>query len=352
MRRLLSLLVKEPPLVRHKYGSAALLIVATILVTANSEDAISAPPRPTAAAMSTELQALLEGRLNDAIPALERAVASQPTPETQLLLCRALFSERNFDDAQPLCQVAADAPGASASAYLWLGRVEGERARHANPLSAFSLARKTKAAFAHAVDLDPSNNDSVDDLGEYLVQAPGVVGGGLDQAHALAQRVLATAPAAAHRTLALAAVKEEDPARAEREYRAATATARPAEVPGTWVDLARFLEHQGNAAGANAAVRSALAADRPPTAATVDAARTLEDLHGSPEEVIALLRAYLASPARSDAAPAWRVHLHLARLLESRGDTTGAAHERALAKSLAPGVDPALTEAAPARQVP
>ena len=48
------------------------------------------------------------------------------------------------------------------------------------------------------------------------------------------------------------------------------------------------------------------------------------------------LRDYLASRAKSDAAPAFKVHLQLSRLLAARGDTRGATHEADATAALAP----------------
>ncbi|MBE7219981.1 MAG: hypothetical protein INR64_16045, partial [Caulobacteraceae bacterium] len=157
-----------------------------------------APAAPDAAA----LRALLEGRLNDAIPQLQLSLQQSPSPANELLLCRALLSEAQLDDALPHCQAAADSPSPTSAAFLWLGRVEGGRASKANALAAFGIARKVKAAFARAVELDPRNTDAVADLGEYLVEAPAIVGGGKDDARDLATRSLSTTPSAAHHILA------------------------------------------------------------------------------------------------------------------------------------------------------
>lgn len=282
------------------------------------------------------LHALLEGRLNDAIPSLERSIAQQPSPAAELLLCRALFSERLLEDALPHCQAAADAPNSESDAFLWLGRVQGNRARRANPLVAFAIARKVKVAFTRAVELDPSNDAAIDDLGQYLVEAPAIVGGGVDQARILALQSMAASPVSAHRILAMIAAKADDTAAAEREYRAAVASAHGPTLAGTEVELARFLQQHGNPTQALAAARSALNADHPPSAATVEVARLLTTMHAPTDQIIPLLQSYLASPARSDDAPAFRVHLQLARIFATCGDTSSAARERQQAQRLAP----------------
>ena len=54
-----------------------------------------------------------------------------------------------------------------------------------------------------------------------------------------------------------------------------------------------------------------------------------------------LLRDYLASPAKTDDAPAFKVHLQLGDLLKRRGDTDGAQREYAAALALASNYAPA-----------
>ena len=78
----------------------------------------------------------------------------------------------------------------------------------------------------------------------------------------------------------------------------------------------------------------------PPTALTarslVDAATILTDAHRAPDLAERCLRDYLASHAKSDEAPAFKVHLQLSRLLAARGDSKDAARELEAAAELAP----------------
>ena len=79
-----------------------------------------------------------------------------------------------------------------------------------------------------------------------------------------------------------------------------------------------------------------MAADRSHGPALVDAASILTEVHREPELAERCLRDYLASNAKSDAAPAFKVHLRLSKLLSARGDTTGASRELEMAAALAP----------------
>ncbi len=52
-------------------------------------------------------------------------------------------------------------------------------------IHAFTLAIQTREAFEKAVKLDPKNPEAVNDLFDFYIQAPGLVGGGVDKARAL-----------------------------------------------------------------------------------------------------------------------------------------------------------------------
>jgi cytochrome c-type biogenesis protein CcmH/NrfG len=84
---------------------------------------------------------------------------------------------------------------------MWLGRAWG-RLAESNKLLAFGRARKAKNAFEKAVQLDPKNVDAMSDLFEYYFEAPGVVGGGLDKAEAVAKMIVALEPEHGQRLLA------------------------------------------------------------------------------------------------------------------------------------------------------
>ena len=65
----------------------------------------------------------------------------------------------------------------------------------------------------------------------------------------------------------------------------------------------------------------------------VDVASILTDLHRQPDLAEKALREYLASPAKTDDAPSFKVHLQLGDILKKRGDTAGAQHEYLLLSS-------------------
>jgi tetratricopeptide (TPR) repeat protein len=216
---------------------------------------------------------------------------------------------------------------------LWLGRAYGMKARSAGLIAGFSLARKVQSSFERAVELYPGNVAALSDLGEYDVAAPSIVGGGTDKANALAVRMMPRFPAAAHRLLARIADSENSPTIGEAEFKRSVAVHG---APEAWIDLAQFYQSHSRPDDALAAVKSALAADRTHGPVVVDAASILTEANRAPDLAERCLRDYLASGAKSDAAPAFKVHLQLSRLLLARGDSQDATREVAAAAALAP----------------
>ena len=122
-------------------------------------------------------------------------------------------------------------------------------------LSALGYAKKTVRAFERAVELGPSNLEALSDVFEYYLQAPGMVGGGLDKAEDIAKRFAGLNAAEYHWARARLAEKRKDFETAEREFRAAFATA-PNEL-GRALDLATFLSSRGRYSESDTLFRAA-----------------------------------------------------------------------------------------------
>ena len=292
-----------------------------------------------AADRSPAEQALLTGHIDSAVTQLKTALSANPNNgEAHLLLCRAYYAEELSSEAASECDAALRTLGGSSVAQDWAGRAFGQQAGHAGPISGLKLARRVKAAFQTAVSLDPHNGDAVMDLAQYLISAPGIVGGSVDDARALADKVQATMPAIAHRIRAVAADKQHDQGTAEREYRAAIAVAN---TPGAWVDLALFYSAHHQQDKAVDALRGALAADKGKGPSLVDVASILNDMHREPVLAISSLRAYLASGNQSDDSPVFKAHYLLGKLLAANGDKAEARTEFNAALGLASNYSPA-----------
>jgi tetratricopeptide (TPR) repeat protein len=282
---------------------------------------------------------LQQGRVDEANTALQQILSAQPNnAQAHQLLCRVYYAQDMADPAIHECELAAAADPGNSITQMWLGCAYGMKASHANPLVAFGLARKVRYAFERAVQLDPGNIQAMNDLGEFYVQAPAIVGGGLDKGSALADHMQPRFASQSHRLRALIANENKDPATAEAEFKKAVLAGRTAAA---YIDLAQFYQQQNQPDKALEALKSGIEANRRKDAVLVDAASILTAMNRSPQLAEDLLREYLESPAKSDDAPAFKVHLQLGNLLAHQGDPASAHREYAAAAALASNYAPA-----------
>ncbi len=280
-------------------------------------------------------RALMQGQIDEAVARSQRLAATDPKDgQAYLLLCRSFYAEAHADEAIDACAKAAQLLPRSSEVQDWLGRAYGMKAEHAGPIAGLSLALKVRAAFESAVALDAGNGDAMNDLGEFYIDAPSIIGGGVGKAVALANRVQEQLPQPAHRILAMSAEKRKDYGTAEREFQAAVAVAN---APDAWDDLGAFYRRRGQYDKAVDALKQALAVDRARDASVVDAASLLDEMHREPELAEKTLRDYLQGGAKSDAAPAIKVHVMLGKLLAGEGDKAGAKIEFETALQMASG---------------
>ena len=190
------------------------------------------------------------GRAIDVLQALDERDAA-----VYVLLGKAWFMQGQYKQAVADLEKAVGQDSLNSDYYDWLGRAYGRLAEASSFLSALGYAKKTVRAFERAVELGPSNLEALSDVFEYYLQAPGMVGGGLDKAEDIARRFAGLNAAEYHWARARLAEKRKDFETAEREFRAAFATA-PNEV-GRALDLATFLSSRGRYNESDALFRAA-----------------------------------------------------------------------------------------------
>jgi tetratricopeptide (TPR) repeat protein len=282
---------------------------------------------------------LMDGRVDDAVHMLQGQLSANPNDaDAHLLLCRAYLSTTEVDSAIHECEIAAKLKPRDSRTQDWLGRAYGLKADNAGPLTGLKLALRVRDAFQAAVAFDPHSQEAANDLAEYYVGAPSMVGGGFDKATAFAATIEPEMPQLAHRIRARIAEKQKDYTTAEREFRAAIAVKN---APDAWVDLGgMFKRHKQNAAAIEA-LQHALAVDKAKDSNIVDAASFLIDMNVEPELALKTLQQYLVSSAKSDDAPVVHVYVLIAKLLAASGDKAGAAAELNKALALASNYAPA-----------
>ena len=299
-----------------------------ILVLALSSAAALAAADESAPAL------LAAGRADDAITTLHSRINSSPNDaEAYNLLCRAYFSMGDWDRGISACEKAVALAPNNSRYHMWLGRIYGEKADGSNFFSAASLAGKVRNEFEAAVRLDPNNVDARSDLGEFYLEAPGIVGGGRDKAEAQAQALAALDPAKADYLKGRIAEKKKDLATAEKEYRAAIEASHGSAL--TWFNLALFFRHQQRWDDMEDAIHHAVSAqvDRPEI--IMESGEVLLRSGRNVPAAVQYLRRYLALNSKVEEAPAFKAHYLLGTALEKQGDKQGAAQEYRAALSLA-----------------
>jgi len=171
------------------------------------------------------------------------------------LMGKAQFMQGQYKEAVSSLEKAVAEDGLSSDYYDWLGKAYGRVAEGSSFLSALGYAKKTVRAFERAVELGPTNLEALSDLFEYYLDAPGMVGGGVDKAENIARRMSALDQAEFHWMRAMLAEKRKDYGAAEREYRAAVASAP--EQLGRALDVAAFLATRGRYDESDAMFRAA-----------------------------------------------------------------------------------------------
>jgi tetratricopeptide (TPR) repeat protein len=306
----------------HFGGLCSRLLLPALLLLLTSRLSSAATPQELLAA----------GRVDEVIPILKQQIASHPADaESQNLLCRAYFILEEWDRGIEACERARDLDPRKSLYHLWLGRIYGEKADHAGFLSAAGLAKKVRASFERAVELDPRSWEARTDLAEFYLEAPSIVGGGRDKARSQAEEIMPLNPARADWVRAKIAEKEKDLGAAEREYHAEIAASHSGAR--AWFDLAYFLYHAGRLDEMSQAMQTVESSpvDRPESLR--DAATVLLRAGRDYPLAIRLLRRYLAAPVEE--APAFKAHDMLGQLLEKQGDRKAAAEEFRAALALA-----------------
>jgi Flp pilus assembly protein TadD len=204
--------------------------------------------------------ALLAGSLGAAPSDMERARAlyqradyaaalellSSTAPKTAAvyqLMGLCYYQQADAKKASEQFERAVNLEPANPDYHLWFGRALGRRAETSSFITAPGLASKAREQFERAVELSPRNTEAMSDLFEFYVEAPGILGGGLDKAAALAEKMGQVNPAEYHWAQARLAEKRKQYQAAEEQLRQAAALA-PRQV-GRLVDLAKFLAKTG-----------------------------------------------------------------------------------------------------------
>jgi tetratricopeptide (TPR) repeat protein len=276
---------------------------------------------------------LSAGRVDDLIREAGIRIRTNPGDASSYqALGQAYLSLGDWDKAvETLERGVAVAPRSSVS-HMWLGRAYGDKADNSNFLSAIGWAKKTRSEFEQAVALDQSNVDARSDLAEFCIDAPGIIGGGIDKARKQIEYIEQRDAALAHFLKARIADKQGDRASAERELQAAIQTSDdPARY---WMNLASFYQRWNRFDDMDKAIASGIAAPRKRSDVLFYAADMFFHTRRNLPTAVTLLQNYLGNP--DHAAPAFKAHYLLGAVLERMGKNKEATSEYKTALVLAP----------------
>jgi tetratricopeptide (TPR) repeat protein len=211
-------------------------------------------------------------------------------------------------------QALAIAPSKAmrSSLYHWLGRTHGRRAETGNVFAAPGHASKARASFEEAVRIDPTNLEAANDLLDFYLQAPGFLGGSMEKAEALAQRIGQLDAAEGHYAQAQLNDNRKQFEQAEQELRRA-AELEPGDV-GRWIDVAKYMARRGQVRESDAVFdqAAAIAPDHPQL--LFDRAEVYIRHRYRLDDARTLLERYLRVPLTPDDPPRERARAMLERL--------------------------------------
>jgi tetratricopeptide (TPR) repeat protein len=287
---------------------------------------------PSLAATPSSHELLDAGRVDEAVQVFERQVQQAPSDAASYnLLCRAYFVREEWDRGIANCEKARNLDPRNSLYQLWAGSIYGEKADRAGFLSAAGLAKKVRTSFERAVELAPNDWQARVNLGEFYLEAPGIVGGGKDKAREQANALMPIKPGMAYWLLGRIAEKNKDTAEAEKQYRAGIAATQSGAR--AWLELAIFFRHVNRLDDMEKAVRQMENAPIDHHEALMDGASLLMRTGRDPALGIRLLQRYF-SAGTVEEGPAFKAHEYWGQLLERQGDHRGAAAEYRAALAL------------------
>jgi len=228
----------------------------------------------------------------------------------------------DYKRASEAFEKAAKLDSSNSDYFLWLGRAQGRRAEMANPLTAAAHASRARQNLERSVELNPRNKEALDDLFEFYLEAPGILGGGFDKAAGVARQIGAIDVADGHYALSQLAEKRKEYNTAEAQLRRAVELA-PRKV-GRVIELARFLAKQGRYQESDAVFARAQSLAPNSPRVMFAKAKTLVQHKRNLEEARELLRKYIQSDRLTpDDAPRSEAEQLLRRASGASGKSSG-----------------------------
>jgi tetratricopeptide (TPR) repeat protein len=140
--------------------------------------------------LSNAIRLYEKGSFKQAVELLRQEAKDSPrNAETRFWLGKAYLKVQDWKAAVTELEKAVELEPSNAKYHQWLGRACGERASRAFITTAYSMAKRVVQEFETASRLSPEDMSIRFDLLEYYLQAPGMLGGGMDKAEAEARAI-------------------------------------------------------------------------------------------------------------------------------------------------------------------
>lgn len=247
-----------------------------------------------------------------------------PVPSYYLALINQ--KQGDLETAAEYMEEAAEQDPANSLYRQKLGEYYGTQAGNASVFKKMGLAKKSRASFEKAVELDGNNLDARSGLLTYYLQAPGIAGGSEEKALDQAREISRQNPARGHLAMAQVYQHQGELEAVESEYRAAI-EADPEELD-PWLGLGIFLTSQERYGDALKLYRERLSTQPDDMPITYQLGRTVSISGQSLEEGRAALTHYILvyQPTADDPGLDW-AHYRLGLIYEKLGDNEAAGRE-------------------------
>ena len=189
------------------------VLLATVVSTATAQ---------TTTRQTSPLQAGIaqfEAERLDQAKATLTPLAKSGDPEAMLYLGRIAIEQSDGDEAVTWLEQAVKKNDRSSRYQQWLGAAYGAKLIGANPFTAISLGPSAKRAMERAVELDSSNIEARVNLIQFYLQAPAMMGGGVDKARGQVAAIAARNPYQGRLQEAVIADNQKDTVATERMLR-------------------------------------------------------------------------------------------------------------------------------------